>query len=351
MGRDGFSWFTGVVEDRQDPLQVGRVRVRCLGYHTENKEELPTSDLPWASVMHPVTNPSMGGLGNTPSFLVEGSWVVGFFRDADLQEPIIMGSLPGIPTTERNSKIGFNDPRETPVDYGPYPNNINVSDVNEMARGELDAETPVKKNTNRTTSINPAVFSGLSVNTATGTTSAMGHTTISSWDEPIIIDTNGQFGSYKPQYPYNHVYETESCHSLEFDDTPNQKRISLYHAAGSYVDIHNDGKTVIKTVANAYNLTDGISHTYVKDQMYITTGNHLMIRANDEEQEHNCITIQIGKNGHINIVTDGGDLNINVKGDVRQNVTGNMSVNVGGNYYVEADGEIEFKGNPIHLNK
>ena len=97
MGSQGFSWFTGVVEDRNDPLEVGRVRVRCLGYHTENKTELPTVDLPWASVMAPTTSPSMSGLGQTPSFLVEGSWVVGFFRDADLQEPLVLGTLPGIP--------------------------------------------------------------------------------------------------------------------------------------------------------------------------------------------------------------------------------------------------------------
>ena len=38
MGLDGFVWFTGVVEDRYDPDKLGRVRVRCLGYHTENKE-------------------------------------------------------------------------------------------------------------------------------------------------------------------------------------------------------------------------------------------------------------------------------------------------------------------------
>ena len=48
MGRDGFIWFAGVVEDRQDPLKLGRVRVRCLGYHTDDRNVLPTEDLPWA---------------------------------------------------------------------------------------------------------------------------------------------------------------------------------------------------------------------------------------------------------------------------------------------------------------
>ena len=82
MGLDGFIWFTGVVEDRNDPSQLGRVKVRCLGFHTEDKNKIPTDSLPWAHVMHPVTDPSMQGMGTTPSFLVEGTWVVGFFTDA-----------------------------------------------------------------------------------------------------------------------------------------------------------------------------------------------------------------------------------------------------------------------------
>ena len=58
MGADGFIWFTGVVEDRNDPASLGRVRVRCLGHHTEDLNEIPTKDLPWAHVMHSVTSPS-----------------------------------------------------------------------------------------------------------------------------------------------------------------------------------------------------------------------------------------------------------------------------------------------------
>ena len=39
-------WFFGVVEDRNDPIKLGRVRVRCLGWHTEDKKLLPTGSLP-----------------------------------------------------------------------------------------------------------------------------------------------------------------------------------------------------------------------------------------------------------------------------------------------------------------
>ena len=96
LGQDGFIWFIGVVEDRNDPQKLGRVRVRCLGYHTENKVDLPTTDLPWASPVLPITSSGISGIGQSPLGLVEGSWVVGFFRDSTYaQEPIVIGSLPG----------------------------------------------------------------------------------------------------------------------------------------------------------------------------------------------------------------------------------------------------------------
>ena len=46
MGLDGFIWFTGVVEDRDDPSKLGRVRVRCVGHHTDDKSKIPTKDQP-----------------------------------------------------------------------------------------------------------------------------------------------------------------------------------------------------------------------------------------------------------------------------------------------------------------
>ena len=84
MGFDGFIWFQGVVEDRMDPLQLGRVRVRILGLHTEQKDNIPTADLPWAYPMQPITSAAMSGVGTTPLGPVPGTWVVGFFRDGEI---------------------------------------------------------------------------------------------------------------------------------------------------------------------------------------------------------------------------------------------------------------------------
>ena len=36
------NYFYGIVEDRQDPLKLGRVRVRMLGYHSDDKALIPT---------------------------------------------------------------------------------------------------------------------------------------------------------------------------------------------------------------------------------------------------------------------------------------------------------------------
>ena len=42
------------------------------------RQEVKTTDLPWAHVMHPVTDPSMQGLGHTPTSLAQGSWAVAY---------------------------------------------------------------------------------------------------------------------------------------------------------------------------------------------------------------------------------------------------------------------------------
>lgn len=104
-------FYTGVVEDIHDPLMLGRVRVRVVGVHTENKVLLPTEDLPWATPVLPITSASMNGIGASPTGLVCGSWVVVFFTDGDSkQQPMVMGSLIGIPTSELNTYDGEEEP-------------------------------------------------------------------------------------------------------------------------------------------------------------------------------------------------------------------------------------------------
>jgi len=92
--------YTGCIENRKDPLKLGRCQVRVVGLHTHDKTILPTEDLPWAYPMQPVTSAAMNGIGVAPVGVVEGTWVVIMFRDAEHQQPIILGSIGGIPQDE-----------------------------------------------------------------------------------------------------------------------------------------------------------------------------------------------------------------------------------------------------------
>lgn len=93
LGRDGFIWWVGVVEDINDPIGKLRCRVRIFGWHDADTAKLATQDLPWAMPLAPVTQ------SNKQHNLREGDWVVGFFMDATLgQQPVILGVLPAYNT-------------------------------------------------------------------------------------------------------------------------------------------------------------------------------------------------------------------------------------------------------------
>lgn len=123
MGTDGFVWFYGVVENRKDPLFLGRVKVRCIGFHTDDKTLIPTGDLPWADIIQPVTSAAISGIGTTPTGLVEGTHVFGFFRDGrEAQEPVVLGTSGGKPENIANPDRGFNDSRSIyERRNAPYP--------------------------------------------------------------------------------------------------------------------------------------------------------------------------------------------------------------------------------------
>lgn len=121
IGKEGFVWFLGVVEDRRDPEQIGRVRVRCFGWHTDDKTLIPTNTLPWAYILQAPNIPS--------SYTCrEGDFVFGFFMDGDsAQQPMIVGVIPGKPTSQPDYSKGFSDPNRV------YPKRINEPTLSRLA--------------------------------------------------------------------------------------------------------------------------------------------------------------------------------------------------------------------------
>ena len=49
--------------------KLGRVRVRCLGFHTEDKVDIPTEDYALIMLLYAtIHDPSIRGMGTTPIF-------------------------------------------------------------------------------------------------------------------------------------------------------------------------------------------------------------------------------------------------------------------------------------------
>ena len=146
IGKDGFNWFVGQVENdgsghfasdlaknlsatAQNLLTnytalgifgrtnidwdwTNKVKVRIMGYHSPNKIELPTEELPWALVMMPVTSPQRSGIGSLHQLQIN-SWVIGFFMDgANAQVPIIIGAL-----GDENPQSGYGSEGGTAVGF------------------------------------------------------------------------------------------------------------------------------------------------------------------------------------------------------------------------------------------
>ena len=97
--------YTGVVENRDDPLKLGRCQVRIVGLHTDDKTVLPTEELPWAFPMAPITSASMNGIGWTPVGPVPGTWVVIMFHDEEEQMPVMIGTIGGIPQSKAAERV------------------------------------------------------------------------------------------------------------------------------------------------------------------------------------------------------------------------------------------------------
>ena len=238
LGAEGFFWFFGVVEDREDPQKLGRVKVRIHNFHGD-KVKTPTADLQWAFIIMQPTSASYQKTGLSPTGLMVGSTVVGFFADGgEGQMPIVMGSLPGI------------------EDKDPAKHDVTL-----LAR-EVN---PLNKNT-----IGP---------------------------EPV--------SAYSAVYPYNRVYQSESGHIVELDDTPNRERIHVFHRTGTYTEINQEGRRVNKIVGDDIEVV-------LKDKTVYIQGN-----------------AKVEIKGNVDVKVD-GNYNLNVSGDIKINGK-NINLNNGSN--------------------
>ena len=311
QGKQGLVWFTGVVEDRNDPKALNRVRVRIYGAHTDDKSLIATPDLPWSEVLMPTTSPSLSGLGTTTHGLVEGSTVMGFWRDGkDQQDAVVMGSLIGSPRDfykidetiddegtrtfnqiKRSPSKGFNDPRlatEEDYDKDNNPDGKNAQHITRTYGLTLALDkSPRRSYQSKGQSYPKAEYLKLSAEDdldGDGVWStdvnflARGDTT----QYPVINLSKGEpdRSTYvKPTYPFNHVHETESGHVIELDDTPEYERLHAYHRTGTRVEVDKDGTYVEKIVKDKYTLILGKDKVKIQGAVDIEVGESITANA------------------------------------------------------------------------
>jgi len=328
LGKNNFIWFNGVVEDRQDPQKLGRLRVRCVGIHTDNKDELPTADLPWSQLIHPITSSGISGLGSSPGFIVEGTWVFGYFRDSyAMQEPMIIGTLPGKPVELADTSKGFYDPNGT---YPKYKDEVDTNRlaVNDTAQPHLGLE--LRKLT-RKTGVPTADFDTVPVNEHVSVEIAASDG--DTWNQPAI--------PYAAVYPYNHVFESESGHIVEIDDTKDNERLFTSHRTGTSQEIDASGNQVNIVKGDHYNIITGKRQTIIEGNTDETIGGRHKIYINKSGTTGNHYDIQIGQNASVNIQVDKGDMNVVLKdGKMNTNVNGDYNMKVVGNYNLDVRGNL-----------
>lgn len=199
------------------------------------------------------------------------------------------GKIKSIDTNKILSTRGFSDPS------GMYPLFRDEPDTSRLARHENIEKTIVfKKEIARLRNI-PVALTG------------------ASWDQSPI--------PYNAQYPHNHVYGTKGGHIMEFDDTPNSKRINIHHAAGTFTEIDDNGTQVNRIVGDGYEILDRNGYVYVKGAHNVTVdGTH---------------SLRVGGAMNVDVI---GNTTITTRGNTSLNVSGNLTTSVNGNYFVKVLG-------------
>lgn len=211
------------------------------------------------------------------------------------------GKIVSVNTNKVLASRGFTDPT------GVYPLYRDEPDTNRLARHENINKTIVyKKEAARLVGVPTAV---------TGTT----------WDQSPV--------PYNAVYPHNSVYGTKSGHIMEFDDTPNSRRIHLYHAAGTFTEIDDNGTQVNRIVGDGYEILERNGFVYIRGAQHVTVAGSK--------------SLLVGGSMNIEVM---GNTVINTRGDTTLNVSGNLTTSVTGDYLVKVGGIYSVDATKIHKN-
>jgi len=219
---------------------------------------------------------------------------------------------------------GFYDPNAI------YPKYKDEPDTNRLAVANEDIEhlSLTLRKATRITGIATADFNS---HTNADGASTMDASDGDTFDQPEI--------PYAAVYPFNNVYESESGHIREYDDTSGAERIHERHRTGTSYEIDASGNKVEIIKGESYRLLSNKEQVQIQGQSDITIDGRHKLYINKTNAENNHYDIQVGANANINIQVDDGNVNIHtVKGKINMSAGGDYNLKVGGNYTVSVAG-------------
>lgn len=327
-----FTWFIGKVEDRKDPLYIGRVKVRCFGWHPD---AITTEQLPWAQTIQPVTT-----LPTTPSGLPNDTWVFGFFLDGEkAQRPMVMGHIPG---------YKFNSPGE--------------SDIPALGRGET-AGVEFGKDNAATNNLPPSQ------------STSRGEALQDPLSKDVIVDPVNDIKWSEPEeakdatYPFVQTHNSEGgvITQIVSGDPEGEAagRHAIYYPAGGYEETGTDGVKVVKIVSDRYQLIAGDDYVHIAGSVNLTIDSdvttHILgnlteniignvtrnITGNLEEKVTGTV-LQTYESTKTENVT--GAVTENFSADQTTSIGGSATENISGSKTMAAGGSVAISGSTIDLN-
>ena len=123
--------------------------------------------------------------------------------------------------------------------------------------------------------------------------------------------------------------ETEGGHIREYDDTIGAKRIHERHSSGTGYEIFDDGTKVTRVKKDNYNITTADDYCHIQGTARHTIDGGLRVKVNNNAQENNNYSIEVGAKSNVTIEVQNGDINlISQLGDVNLKAGKNMNIDV-----------------------
>lgn len=107
--------------------------------------------------------------------------------------------------------------------------------------------------------------------------------------------------SYKAEYPYNRAIVTRAGHIIEIDDTPDNDRLHVRHSSGTYVEINKDGRMIIKTVDDSFDIVGKDKNIYVEGDANIEVKGDISCTSNGTTKILSEGNLVLGSAGRVDI--------------------------------------------------